>query len=332
MNRCDSNGWLIANRPLPDDPVDYDLPKLPKIGCTRIRCSSCGAVVRSAAGFAMKEPGTKIQLVGLDPTTSPLFKPDSAVRFYFCDCLYHTEGGQLALYEPDGSFANQATQNWACAGHPTAGLPHDFDGAHVTTDKLDELVDKALHGWVPGRARDEDKPRTIWLARLHGRLAQTPHADQLATLVAAAIDHDDPMVRARALHFFIARPGAAAGAARALELLRGDRAKFAGKPDKITKIIGDSTLEHALWRVAAPLVAQGPARDLARKEALALNKGSQALYDALGAGDAAWLVANAAAVAKASPSRADDLVDTFELKLADGVDGRDAVKAVRAAV
>jgi len=335
MNHCDSNGWLVANRPVPTDPVDHDLPKLPKLGCSRVRCRGCGAIVRSAAGVAMKQPGVKIDLMQLygvaDLATWPLFETDAAVRFYFCECLYHTESGQHPLYEPDGSMAIPAAGQWHCDGHPVADLQHDFDGVEVTAVNLGEIVYKALRGWLPDGARAEDKPRTIWLARLHGRLAQTRSADALAQHVASGFDDPDPLVRARALHFFIARPTAAAGAARAHQLLLGNRSAFAGVPDPITKIPGDSTLEHALWRVAAPLVAQGPARDLARKEALALNKGSQALYDALGAGDAAWLVANAAAIAKATPSKADDLVDTFELKLPDGVDGRPAVQAVRAA-
>src|SRR5437879_4997539 len=109
MNRCDSGGWVVGNRPLPDDPVDHDLALLPKLGCTRIRCRHCGQLVRSAGGLAMKQRGTTIDLKALygvaDLSTSPLFVRDSEDRFYFCHCTYHTESEQHQLDEPDSSFA-----------------------------------------------------------------------------------------------------------------------------------------------------------------------------------------------------------------------------------
>jgi hypothetical protein len=95
------------------------------------------------------------------------------------------------------------------------------------------------------------------------------------------------------------------GAQRAIELLSGDRAGFAGVPDKFTTIgTGDRTLEMTLWRVAAPLVARpGRGRELARADALADGKGSSALCFALAVGDPEWLAEHAEAVARATPGQ-----------------------------
>ena len=332
MNHCDSGGWVVGNRPLPDDPSDYDLPRLPKLGCTRIRCGLCKQLVRSQGGVAMKQRGTKIDLVALyavtDLATSPLFVRDAEDRFYFCHCAYHTESSQHPLDEPDGSMAIPVAQQWKCDGHPAVTLPHDFDGTAFTAENLVDQVHEALRGRLPPNARPEDKTRSFWLARLYGRLAGTPYAQVVERTAAGALDNPDLTVRMHALHLFqlVQSTEAARGA---LMLLQGDRATFVDVKDTMTAIPRDVTLEHALWRVAAPLVAQGPARELARREALAPGKGSKALYDALGAGDAEWLVAHATEIAQANPARADDLATTLKHKLAAGVDGSAAIAAIK---
>ncbi len=211
MNHCDTGGWVVDARPLSADPSDFDADGLPKLGCNHIRCSQCGQIVRSVAGLRPRGMGpadlkafTK-ELPALyaaaDLASSPRLEPAKASRFYLCHCLYHREDRMHPLTEKDSEWAIGVTDVWRCDGHPVVQLPHDFDGVTVTAEGLDELVGKALSGWLPPRARDADKPRALWLARLHARLTGTKHADEVARAVAGTGGE-------RALQFFEARPGA----------------------------------------------------------------------------------------------------------------------------
>jgi hypothetical protein len=86
----------------------------------------------------------------------------------------------------------------------------------------------ALRGGYGG-TRADNYPLD-WVFRAYRELAGTPWAGRLARGVAACLTHEDPMVRAQALTFFVAHPDAA-GAERTVDLARGDRSLFAGVPD-----------------------------------------------------------------------------------------------------
>ena len=48
MNYCPQGGYLVGgNLPLPTEPVDHDVVGLSRLGCNRLRCSECHAVVTS---------------------------------------------------------------------------------------------------------------------------------------------------------------------------------------------------------------------------------------------------------------------------------------------
>ncbi len=312
MNVCDLGGYVVdASVALPTDPIDHDAGSLPVMGCTRIQCSQCGAAVRSVAGRNLRSEETDLrQLYEVeDLATSPAVYAIATTRLYLCRCRSWFEvQGSHALDDPDLEPPYAPNLPWRCAGHPIAALPHEFDGVTVTIENLGELVTRSLHGWTPPAARPEDSARSWWVARMYMRLAKTPWQDVVPAAAAACLDDADPQARARALQFFATTP-LPAGIQRALELFDTDRPLFAGVPDPITAVRGDTTLDDTVWRVIAPLVSTaGRARELARTEAIAPGKGRPALYAALASGDAEWVAEHAEEIARATPARVDDLI------------------------
>ncbi|MFO0552394.1 MAG: hypothetical protein U0271_28660 [Polyangiaceae bacterium] len=266
--------------------------------------------VRTPSGLGPAKSSTPLDLPELYDTEdlSSVLSPMGGPRFYFCRCSRWVEFSDRALEDPDADNFEAPNLPWSCAGHPPAALPQALDGVEVTGENLAALIDRSLHGWTPPRVLAEDASGAYWPLRMHTRLGDTPWHALVARTVAAAMDAPDPRARGRALQFFFSQ-SLAVGMERAVELLAGDRRLFAGVPDEITQVRADKTLEETLWRVVTPLVAApGPARDLARTDALATGKGSEALYAALTSGDAAWVAEHALEIARATPARIEDLV------------------------
>lgn len=320
MNDCPLGGYLVSGKmPLPSEPVDHDVEDLPRLGCNRLRCQACKAVVRSAAGLSLRDSNEKLDAAQLhdvsDLSTSPLLIPVSGFRLYLCRCSRHVQkNAEDALADPDPDCTTPNVP-WRCEGHPIAQLPGDLDGVMVTAENLAELITRSLHGWTPPAAHPASKLGASWATRMHVRFAKTPWADVAVSAAAAALEDPDPQARARALHFFYFLP-LAVGVHRGLELLEGERRLFAGVPYEIPGVTGDKTLEEALWRLSAPLVSSpGRARDLARAEALAPGKGSAALFAALASGDPGWVEEHVEEIGRANPEQVKTLGDVIRLRM-----------------
>lgn len=344
MNRCARSGYLVdATSTLPSDPTDFQVEGLPVVGCTRIRCGRCGAFVRNAPGLAFRtrDDVSASELAALyaltDLASSPLLhqvRPEW--RLYVCKCSRWLETSAHACAEPDPDANTDPDMPWRCEGHPSIALPHDIDGASVSSpSELRELATRGFHGVTPPRVRPADAERGDWLARLYSRLdpggprGSAPlhlrpggrsESDPLhlgppdaAVVVEVALSAlEDPAVRTRALalRFFYDLP-IEAGRARLLALLEGDRRLFAGVPDEVTTVGVDKTLEHSMWRIVAPLVATpGRAQDLARAEALS-GKAGLAVYDALAKYDSAWVSAHGEELVRAAPERMEEIFSSF---------------------
>lgn len=316
MNVCSNGGWVVDRRPLPDDIHDHDGELAPIRGCTNLRCGFCKQTVRSAPGITLAKPHADVDAKALHATldlaSSPLVTTSSLIRLYTCACLTHLESSQHPLTDPDDtSSAIQPATQWNCAGHPVVTLPHVFDGWEITADSLPAIADRALSGELPPAAAPVDRPRAYWLARLCVRLAGTPHADRLARHVASQLvaDVDDPAIRVRAVQFFLHCPSHR-GAMTLVDLLSTHASKFVGVANPHAEVKGDSTLEHALWRLAGRTLRTDAAlRELAHEVARDPARANRALLFALADGDADWLAANAEALARAQPARLTDLID-----------------------
>jgi hypothetical protein len=315
MNFCIDGGLLVdGTYPLPDDPTDHSAPNLPVLGCNRLRCPLCGALVRSARGVGRKK-GAPLDEIYASPE---LAKADGVVRtqdifrFYVCRCLASLENSWRRLAETDPDVMGDGPQMpWRCSGHPLVELPHDFDGAPVTSEAdLVALVRRVATGWRPPQTPEGFRKGSRWLAKLYHQLAGTSYQPAVERQALALLEDGEPGVRAHALHFFILVPTAAARR-KAMDILDGDRSRFTGVPDAVTDVMGDRTLEDGLWRVLRDAVGQVErARQLARKEALTPGKGRRAVFDPLAEHDSDWLVEHALDIVRANPTATDALLES----------------------
>lgn len=322
MNYCPNEGYLVdGDIQLPPDPIDYDVPGLPIRGCNRLRCPNCKALVRNAPAFKFESFFPKVNLAELyevsDLGTSPLMKKQEGLRFYLCRCHYWSQSSSAdPLRDPDPDAFAASMPPWECDGHPIVELPRNIDGVEVTPANVGELTAQSLHGITPPGAARQDKWGSGWAERLHARLAKTPWQDLVVTAASACMEDPNAEVRARALHFFFGRQ-LPAGAQRAVELLDGKRALFAGVPDKVARpSYKNPTLEHTLWLIAGPLVSQpGRARELARADALTPGKANHPLYFMLADGDPDWVVEHIDALTQANPGEVKFLSDAIRYRL-----------------
>jgi len=144
--------------------------------------------------------------------------------------------------------------------------------------------------------------------RLHADLAGTPYADRLSRGIAASLDAE-PFVRYQALLFFEKHPQAA-GAERIDDIVAGDRSLFEG----VVETTANADLGFGLLRAlgARALAADGRARDLARREALAAGR-ALGVIAFITRADPDWAEANAEAIVRGTPGALGPLL--FQLQL-----------------
>ncbi len=296
---------------IPTDPTDFHLLYLPVVGCSHLRCNACGVRVRNAAALSFQSQrdlavGELRRLYATaDLRSSPLLREDRpSRRLYLCQCERWLETSHRASADPD---EYRQGLPWYCEGHPEMTLPHDLDGMNLTAENLADVVARGFHDEAPPRMRAADKERGEWLVRLHERLPAA-YVNVLTTAAFAALRDPIPRTRALALRFFY---WLETEQDRVFQLYEREPALFVGVPDEVTTINVDTTLEHTVWRIVAPLVGNdGRARDFARELALPGNA-NVATYYALARHDSAWVVSRAEDIARAAPSRVNDLLASF---------------------
>ncbi len=319
MNRCAKNGCLVDRTfPLPTDPTELYVARLPPIGCSRLRCTACGVAVRNAVGIAFMSrddlPRSELsKLYDLaDLSSSPLLgKTHPDHRLYLCRCHRWLEIRYHELDNPDRDLLTDPDVPWRCDGHPAIEFPHDIHGVRVgSRDELRDLAVRGFHGFDPPGIRADERDAQ-WLTRLYYRLSPTD-AGIVAQVATACLADPEPLARQRALHFYDdVRDSRARDSL--VELLHSHRALFAGVPDNLPLHQRDTTLEHTAWRILRESVANpGPARDLARADGLA-GRASRALYDALCRADTQWVTEHAEDLARAAPNRVEDLETSFQV-------------------
>lgn len=326
MNFCPDGGFIVdGDGEVPDDPTAHAHELLPAVGCNRLRCSTCGVIVRTARGVALdnREVSKPAVYEAPDITKAPgMVSTLPAFRFYICrdHALIAKEWSRLDEKDPDVRV--DLGVPWRCSGHPVVELPHTFDGVVVNGDAdLVDLVNRAAkQRFVPPGAPAEVRRGAVWLARLYHWLEGSRWQDVLAGAAAALLDDADAKVRGYALQFFVSAP-ALQGMRRVLEILEGDRAGYAGVKDEVTRNDDDPTLEHSLWRVVHELIGQNErALQLARKEVVTPGKGGRAVYAPLARHDSEWLLENAGKIARVNPQNTDALLKAAEYNLPPSAD------------
>ncbi len=309
-NVCSNDGWVVDSRELPSDPVDHDTPILPKLGCTHLHCALCYQKVRSVGGMIFQHLGRPVdaQVLYDELGDSKLLEPSEAYRVYVCHCAYHVEGGERPLDDKEGV---QVGTQWTCGGHPVAELPHEFDGANVTTDNLAELVTKALANDLPPNVRPGDRRAGVWAARLAIRLDGTPHQELVVATAAAHLTHPDVAIRARAVQFFVNAPKFAAH--MRADVLLGQYAElFVGVPNPLGVMSYEKTLEYLVWGLSGQFSTNHALRELAHAYALDPKRSSKVLFIALVQNDPTWFADNAAKLARANPDRIAELLKAVD--------------------
>lgn len=336
MNVCGEGGWLVHGEArIPADPTDFHGGTLPVIGCSRLRCSACGQVVRNAAGYAFaSEDQDLAALYATADLTTVLARTQPKLRLYLCRCRHFLEQHQHRLEEPDPDYTTDPNTPWRCEGHPGVVLPHDIDGVTVTEDGIAELVAKNFGGWAPPDAPPAFRQGARWAARLYVRLTGTAAQDGVASAAAALLDDASPAVRAHALHFFyfVRVP---VGLRRILALLEGDRATLAGIPDPVSEVrtYGQPTLEESAWRDLYWVVGElESARQLARRDAVTAGRATGAVLDALAHHDMPWLLDHAVDVVRANPTLDKVLVKACRYNIAPDQSYADVSKRINAAI
>ncbi len=257
-NVCSNDGFLVDSRALSSDPIDHDVPGLPKLGCTNLMCGLCYQKVRSVGGVIPRNVHGGIDTRALyeDLGASTLLEPSTLFRLYVCKCAYHIEGGEHELDDNEGV---QVATQWTCVGHPIAELPHELDGVSVTAENLAEVVARALANELPPNLRKTEQRDGVWAARLAIRLDGTPHQEAVVAAAAAHLMHPDARIRSRAVQFFVHVPHFAKHM-HADVLLGRHPELFVGVANPLGVLRVEKTLEFLLWRELAFAPVEFPRR------------------------------------------------------------------------
>lgn len=263
---CVDRGLLVdGDTRLANDPCEYfDERVRALVGCSRLRCASCGAWVRGGPpGLTIKD-GASIDAAKLYAAPSwaelpafeqraPALKIENRVRFYACMCS-RWEATQIDRLANEHDSPNDPDLPWACAGHPPPELPITLgDLALAARADWAAIVRKILEGSCPRalelRHDDGDGP-SVWLGWLYVYLRGLSAADDFSSAIADRIGDAAPLVVGRVLFFFARFPGA-----------KGiDRLVARAESDVHRVAIGYPIPEHykasTLWDVLAARLAQ----------------------------------------------------------------------------
>lgn len=324
LNHCADGGWVVSGKhPLPTDPGVY-YPGGPggRCGCSNLVCGRCGKRARTAVGLTLSGEGgvdwaavyERADWGGLPCFRPAVMYPDT--RLYVCAC------GADAIVSPRAvEVEDRPTLRWRCGGHPRAHSGMVWHGIELRDDTdFVALVGRAFAGRAPAapeglpqEAYDpRDAPQAEWLRDLYRRLLGTGMAESLSRAVAAHLTHEDPLVRGRALRFFLALP-MAPGHERLLELAQGDRALFRGHEISFAAPEEWHMRDLEDWlmiAVAEPLCqGQRPPEviDLLRREALVPGRATPVL-EGLAQADGRFVVDRAEDIVRGTPRAAVQLL------------------------
>lgn len=243
---CADQGLLVDGvTRLAADPCEYyDKAVRALVGCSQLRCVSCGAWVRGGApGLTLKENAVvDTALLYAAPSwvdlpfverRKPALRNETAARLYACKCL-RWEATRVDCIENDHDSPNDPELPWRCAGHHPPTLPVTLGDLTITeTSECASLVSAILDGWCPRPleiAHGNGDGPSVWLGWMYAYLKGLPLAEELSSAIADRIDDRDPLVVGRVL-FFFARFASASGIERLIARAEADPHQIAvGSP------------------------------------------------------------------------------------------------------
>ncbi len=217
-NFCNQNGWLVsADGFIPASRMEFHFSAPSQTtGCNRLQCHTCEAPVRYGQGFSLSK-GTLLTPTELYEAPDWTELPDiqrSTATLYTCRCRFYQAYSSRPLDAPDPDEEEQgiAPLNWRCAGHPELTLPGQALGHHLAgAQDVEALARSLLMGdWrehAPAYSTGKRPGFALW--RLYQLLQGPGLQDELSAVVADGLLNAAPEVRAVAIAFFEAFPGAA---------------------------------------------------------------------------------------------------------------------------
>ncbi|NOY24487.1 MAG: hypothetical protein GXP62_01305 [Oligoflexia bacterium] len=204
MNQCRGDGTVAPiDNAVPTDPTVFNWAGNPEVTpCSALACSRCECSVRWADRAVFHGGRDEIgSLYGLtDPFESPAVDgPSGSNRLYFCRCAWFNCTTSMGLFLRFELPQLGLPESWLCGGHPPIGLPTAIGGevipadvhwGHLLAATFRRPIDpKDTHRWP------------MWVERVYGRLAGTPHQSAIETVIAEFLTSDDDLLCSRAIRF-----------------------------------------------------------------------------------------------------------------------------------
>ncbi len=230
-NTCSYRGMTVGSTGwVPDDPTEFvSSAVLAPVGCSRLKCRRCKAMVRQRAEVACSVDGRgrEAELYEADDWLALDFVERTETgRLYACRCTVYREVRTMAMEDPDfDPIEGDVRLPWRCAGHAVPKPPFGVDGLTLEAgEDFVEILRGAAHGDVPSDAHKSQQVAPIqWVYRLRARLAGTPLVDDFDAAMVGGLRSGDPEQIEQSLLYFraAARSDAFGDALAAIDALPG---------------------------------------------------------------------------------------------------------------
>lgn len=307
MNECANQGYLVGPKgEILSDPTDFMWDgREPAIGCDRLRCSVCGAMVRQHAGWIVDDEQVKFGAPEYQARVDQLYdsatwdqlpfaRRNAGYRIYVCRCGVVREDREEALAFTTVGGMGSGPIPWSCSGHAEVSLPFVIDGVTMATeDEVVQAARRGFSGWRPD-AIQADVYGT-WTSSLHSRVAGTSLATAIERVTVECFTDADPKVRAGALRFLRVHRNPD-GVRAAVDMALAGATQ---QPEDVQAALADAVARIYEFE----LLDEPRLRDLIRGSALQPGV-RDFVIEALATRDPSWLRQSAEAIVRANPQAA----------------------------
>ena len=268
---CHRWGLLVDGKnSMLEHPAEYRCAFFGKLGCHRLHCSGCGAIVRagvpgamprySIGEYALSRPQIEQLFLTEDWLSLPFIEQQAGGfgRLYACKCQC-SEQFTVDYVSGHGNYApdddSDPRRPWSCDGHPLPELPITIGELPIGDDcDPTELVARIFAGATLRPLGTKYEGPALAISWLYAFLLGLPLGERIAIATADLLDADRGK-HAHDIATFYTRFPRASGVERILAAIERRFGELAEAKDTPGDIL-------SLWRVVeARLSEQLPARD-----------------------------------------------------------------------